>query len=52
MSDDDSYSAADSAAPVGVNFRSALRGMFAAALQRLAADGVVVIAADDVPGLV
>ncbi len=52
MSDDDSSSAADSAAPVGVNFRSALRGMFAAALQRLAADGVVAIAADDVPGLV
>jgi arginyl-tRNA synthetase len=52
MSDDDSSRMADPAAPVGVNFRSALRGMFAAALQRLTADGVVAIAAEELPGLV
>ena len=34
----------------GVNFRSALRGMFRVALERLAADGVVAIAAAELPG--
>jgi arginyl-tRNA synthetase len=52
MSDDDGPSVADPATPLGVNFRSASRKMFAAALQRLVADGMVVIAADEVPGLV
>ena len=34
----------------GVNFRNALRGMFRVALERLAADGVVAIAAAELPG--
>ena len=34
-----------------VNFRRALRGMFRAALERLAADGVVGITAEELPGL-
>ena len=34
-----------------VNFRAALRGMFGAALERLSADGIVAIAAEDVSGL-
>ncbi|MFM8708852.1 MAG: arginine--tRNA ligase [Planctomycetia bacterium] len=36
----------------GLSFRAALRGMFRAALERLTADGVVAIAADELPGLV
>ena len=36
----------------GGTFRSAIRGMFQAALERLSADGVVGIAAEDLPGLV
>ena len=35
----------------GVNFRRALRGMFRSALERLAADGVVGITAEELPGL-
>ena len=34
-----------------VNFRAALRGMFGAALERLSADGIVAIAAEDLSGL-
>ena len=52
MSDDDSPGAADLQALVTVNFRSALRRMFSSALERLAADGVVAIAVDELPGLV
>jgi arginyl-tRNA synthetase len=36
----------------GISFRAALRSMFRAALERLTADGVVAIAADELPGLV
>jgi arginyl-tRNA synthetase len=36
----------------GIGFRGALRGMFRAALERLAADGVVAISAEELPGLV
>ena len=49
MSDDDDSPSAASAA--GVTFRSALRRMFAQALARLSADGVVTIAPDEMPGL-
>ena len=35
-----------------VNFRGALRGMFRAALERLAADGVVGISAEELPSLI
>ena len=52
MSDDDCSGVAGPATPVGVNFRSALRKMFAAALHRLVADGMVTIAADELPGFV
>ena len=36
----------------GTTFRGALRGIFRAALERLSADGVVRIAAEELPGLV
>ena len=36
----------------GTTFRGALRGIFRAALERLSADGVVGIAAEELPGLV
>ncbi len=36
----------------GISFRAALRSMFRAALERLAADGVVAITAEELPGLV
>ncbi len=36
----------------GVNFRGALRGMFRTALERLAADGVVGISAEELPSLI
>ncbi len=52
MSDDDSPGEADPQALARVNFRSALRRIFAAALERLSADGIVAIAADELPGLV
>jgi arginyl-tRNA synthetase len=52
MSDDDSSGEAGPQAPAGANFRSALRRMFAAALERLSADGIVAIEADELPGLV
>jgi arginyl-tRNA synthetase len=52
MSDDDSSGEAGPQAPAGVNFRSALRRMFAATLERLSADGIVAIEADELPGLV
>ncbi len=37
--------------PSRVNFRASLRAMFAAALEGLAADGVIAVAPDDLPGL-
>ena len=37
--------------PSRVNFRSSLRAMFATALEGLAADGVIAVGPDDLPGL-
>ena len=36
----------------GINFRTELRRLFRAALERLSSDGVVAIAAEELPGLV
>lgn len=52
MSDDDSSGEGGPNAPVGVNFRAALRRLFASALERLSADGIVAIPAEELPGLV
>ncbi|MFM7033841.1 MAG: arginine--tRNA ligase, partial [Planctomycetia bacterium] len=52
MNDDEYSSPMAAGAAACVNFRSALRGMFSAALQRLAADGVVAISSDELPGLI